>query len=140
MAAAETHPGPTPAVRRRDRALAVAGSVVAALVVWLVAGPILGDDMVVAPEGRESGAVPAGAVLVFALVSSLLGWAALAVLERLARARAKLIWTILAIVVLVVSMAPVLDVEATGETKVALALMHVAVAAVLIPGFWRTTD
>ncbi|XVQ13726.1 DUF6069 family protein [Spirillospora sp. CA-255316] len=123
--------------RRRGRAIAVAAAVLAAVLVWLVA-VAAGQDLVVAQPGRESQEVDVLPVLVFSLVSSLLGWALLAVLERFAAARALVVWTAAALVVLLVSFVPVLQVEAAGSTKATLALLHVVVAAVLVPGFRRT--
>ena len=48
-------------------------------------------------------------------------------------------WTAVAVVVLVLSFLPVAGVEASGGAKAVLALAHLAVGAVLIPLFWRTT-
>jgi hypothetical protein len=123
--------------RVRDRALGVAGAVLAALAVWVVADPLLGVDMTVSQPGQEPLVVNAGPVVFASLMSSLLGWAALALLERFT-ARGTLVWTVLAVVALVVSMLPVLTVDATDGAKVTLALLHVAVAAVLVPVFRRT--
>lgn len=71
-----------------------------------------------------------------ALAVSLLGWGARVLLDRLTR-RAPVVWTALAVLVLLVSFLPLLAVEATGAAKAILALMHVAVAAALIPVFSR---
>ncbi|HWS34812.1 MAG TPA: DUF6069 family protein, partial [Actinoplanes sp.] len=65
------------------------------------------------------------------------GWAGLAILERFTR-HAFTAWTVLALLVLAVSFVPFLGVEASTGSKVVLALTHVAVAAVLIPGFRRS--
>ncbi|WP_106396844.1 DUF6069 family protein [Actinocorallia populi] len=124
--------------RTRDRALAVAGSVVAAGAVWVVGEPLLGQELVVEQPGQEPRDLGAGAFLVFSLASALLGWALLAVLER-ATSHAARIWTAVAVAVLAVSFLPLTGVEATGGTKAVLALAHLAVGAVLIPVFWRTT-
>jgi hypothetical protein len=76
-------------------------------------------------------------VLFMSLMSALLGWASLAVLDRLT-ARGTSIWMVLAVIVLTLSFFPLAGITATGGAKVALGLMHVAVAAVLIPVFWLT--
>ncbi|MFC5752460.1 DUF6069 family protein [Actinomadura rugatobispora] len=123
--------------RRRGRVIAVAATVLAAVLVWLVA-VAAGQDLVVAQPGREAQEVDVVPVLLFSLVPSLLGWALLAALERFAAARALVVWTAAALVVLLVSFVPLLQVEAAGSTKATLALLHVVVAAVLVPGFWRT--
>ena len=58
-------------------------------------------------------------------------------MERRA-ARARRIWTGIAFVVVVLSLSLPLTAGITMSSKVALALMHVAVAAVLIPGLRRS--
>ncbi|MFB4305416.1 DUF6069 family protein [Actinomadura sp. GTD37] len=122
---------------RGARALAVAGAVAAALVVWAAGDPLLGHDLVIQQEGQEPRDLGASAIGVFALVPSLLGWALLAVLERVTPLAAR-IWTATALVFLAVSFLPVLSVHASGGSKAVLALAHVAVGAVLIPVFWWT--
>jgi Family of unknown function (DUF6069) len=125
--------------RRRNRALAVVGAVVAAVLVWVVGEPLLGYDMVIKAEGQEPQDLGASAIIMFSLFFSLLGWALLALLERVTP-RARLIWTVVALVVLAVSLFfPLFTIEASGGTKVVLTLAHVAVAAVLIPVFRATS-
>ncbi|MFC4589046.1 DUF6069 family protein [Sphaerisporangium corydalis] len=120
----------------RVRALATAGTVVATGLIWLVA-QVLDVGLVVDPRnGQPAGPIGLPIVVMFTLVLSLLGWGALAVLERLTR-RARTIWTVLALVVLAVSFVPVTFVGATAGTRIVLSLMHVAVAAVLIPSLRR---
>lgn len=121
---------------RRTRAAAVAAAVAAAALVWLIAVPLL-DLAVTVPEGPGSTTrAPLGLalVLVTAAVASLAGWALLALLERLTR-RAGAIWTGVALVVLVATMpyAP----GFTATERVVLGAMHLAVAAVLVPGLRR---
>ncbi|NDU76518.1 hypothetical protein GWI34_28415 [Actinomadura sp. DSM 109109] len=135
MTQASTHAGHRSP--RRARALAVAGAVAAALAVWAVGEPLLGQDLVVRQEGQEPRDLGAAAIGVFALVPSLLGWALLAVLERVTRLAAR-IWTAAALALLAVSFLPVISVQAPGGSKAVLALTHLAVGAVLIPVFWRT--
>ncbi|MEV4002067.1 DUF6069 family protein [Actinomadura sp. NPDC049753] len=135
MTRARTHvslrnPGPA-------RALAAAGAVAAALAVWAVGEPLLGQNLVIRQEGQEPRDLGAAAISVFALVPSLLGWALLAVLERVTRLAAR-IWTATALVLLAVSFLPLISVQAAGGTKAVLALTHLAVGAVLIPVFWWT--
>ncbi|MEV0290599.1 MULTISPECIES: DUF6069 family protein [unclassified Kribbella] len=125
--------------RRRIRALAVLGAVVAAVLVWVVGEPLLGNDMVIKAEGQEPQDLGASAFIMFSLFFSLLGWALLALLERVT-ARARLIWTVVALAFLAVSFVfPLFTIEASGGTKTVLALAHVAVAAVLVPAFRATS-
>ena len=134
----QTGGAPPARTRTRDRALAVAGAVVAAVVVWVVGEPLFGQELVVEQPGQEPRDLGAGAFLIFSLLSALLGWALLAVLEKVTPHAAR-ISTAVAVVVLVLSFLPVVSVEASGGAKAVLALAHLAVGAVLIPLFWRTT-
>jgi hypothetical protein len=132
--------GKAPAgAKRRLRAIGVAGAVVAALAVWLVGDPMLGNDLAVEQPGGKALSVGAGEVAFFALAASLLGWAFLEVLEWLT-ARAALIWTAIALLVLAASFVPLLSVDASDSTKVVLGVAHLAVGAVLIPVFRRSTQ
>ncbi|GFJ87683.1 DUF6069 family protein [Phytohabitans rumicis] len=102
--------------RRRDRALAVAGAVVAAVLVWVVGEPLLGYDMIIKVEGQEPQDLGASAIVMFSLLFSLLGWALLALLERVTP-RARLIWTVVALVFLAVSFFPPFTIEAAGGPR-----------------------
>ncbi|MFG2332671.1 DUF6069 family protein [Streptomyces sp. NPDC048604] len=108
-------------------------AVLAPVLVWLVADPLLGHPLRISDGDRtlDIGAVPAAVV---ALLASLSGWGLLAALERFGVGNAHAIWTVLAGAVLVVSFLPLLGGGMSGGTRVSLALMHLAVAAVLIPG------
>ncbi|UAC01704.1 hypothetical protein Dvina_16375 [Dactylosporangium vinaceum] len=77
-------------------------------------------------------------VVLLALVSALLGWLLLAVLERLTR-HARTIWAAVALAVLVLSFALLLDPGTPLSTRIPLGLMHVAVAAVLVPVLYATS-
>ena len=124
--------------RTRTRALAVAGAALAALVVWTVAVPILDVDLTVSPGGGSPMSVGAGTVVVAALVGALLGWALLALLEA-RTARARTLWTGAAVVALLVSLGGPLNAATATSIQVTLMLMHLAVAAVLIPALRRTS-
>jgi hypothetical protein len=121
---------------RRTRVLGVAGAMVAAVAVWIVAVPVLGTQLVVrfgdsAPQSVDFGFVVGGS-----LAAALLGWGLLVVLERFT-SNARMIWTGLAIAVLAGSLSLPLGAGTTESTKVALALMHVAAAGVLVPALRR---
>ncbi|GAB2830654.1 hypothetical protein GCM10022221_31740 [Actinocorallia aurea] len=109
----------------------------AALAVWAVGEPLLGHELVVQQKGQQPRDLGAGAIGVFALAPSLLGWALLAALERVTPLAAR-IWTAAALILLAVSFLPIIGVQASGADKAVLALTHLAVAAVLIPVFCRT--
>ncbi|ATL31269.1 DUF6069 family protein [Streptomyces formicae] len=120
---------------RRSGATALA--VVAPVLVWLVADPLLGHRLRIADGERtlDIGAVP---VAIVALLASLVGWGLLAALERVGVPRARTVWTGVACAALAVSFLPLTGDGMDGGTRVALALMHLAVAAVLIPGLGAT--
>jgi hypothetical protein len=127
----------TPTTRpRRARALAVIAAALAALAVWLVTDPLLGVDLAAPtrPGSEELLSITPALVAGTSLVVALAGWALLALLERFT-ARPRIIWTAIALLVALVSLAGPLSTLAstTAANAVALALMHLAVAAVLIP-------
>jgi hypothetical protein len=116
----------------RTRALGVVGAVLAAAAVWTVAVPLLGGHLLIRFGSGAAQNVGLDYVIGATVVTSLLGWAALALLER-RTGRARQVWTALAVAVVLVSLTLPLIAGTTVATRVALAFMHVAVAAVLIP-------
>ncbi len=121
-----------------SRAFAVGAVVLLALVVWAAAVPLLGVQLLVRTPGTSSTqAIGAGFVLAVSLLASLLGWGLLAALERLTQ-RAATIWTVAAGVVLLLSLAGPLTAAVTTGGKLTLVLLHLGVAAVLIPLLRRT--
>lgn len=123
------------AVRRRGGGLAVAGATAAAAVPWAVAA-LAGADLEVTSGGWTMD-VGLPLVLGAALVVSLAGWGLLALLQRRRPGDARRVWTIVAVTVLLLSLAGLLTADATTTTRVYLAHMHVAVGLVLIPGLRR---
>lgn len=121
----------------RARFAAVALAVIATFAVWIVAGPIIGLDLVVSFDGGATQSVGPGAVIVVSLIASLLGAASLAVLERTRSGRA--IWTVLAVLTVLLSLAGPLSAQSVDSTRLALVLMHLTVGAVLIPSLVRTS-
>jgi hypothetical protein len=122
--------------RLRVGALTVGGAVLATALLW-AAAKILGIELRVDPRnGQAPSAVGLPLTVTFTLAVGLLGWGTRALLGRLTRS-APVVWTVLAVLVLLVSFLPLFIVGATGAAKTMLALMHIAVAAVLIPAFSR---
>lgn len=117
---------------RRVRATAVAGSVLIATLLWLVAWILDVDLKVDWRNGQPSMHVGLPMVVGVALAVGVLGWGTLAVLERFLR-HARAIWTAIAVAILALSFAPLVGADAAAGTKAVLSLMHLAVAAVLIP-------
>lgn len=124
--------------RARARGLIVVGAVGAALAGWLVTVPLLGIDLRVQPGGGAAQTVEAATVLAVSLTAAVAGWALLALLERSTR-RARTTWTVLAAVVLLLSLAGPLTGAVTAAAGFVLAALHLLVGAVLIPGLRRTS-
>ncbi|MFI6810132.1 DUF6069 family protein [Streptomyces luteogriseus] len=118
---------------RRRRLGVTALTVLAPVLVWVVADPLLGHRLRIA-DGEQTLDIGAAPVAVVALFASLSSWGLLAALERFGARRARAIWAWVAGAVLAVSFLPFLGDGMDGGTRVSLALMHLAVAAVLIPG------
>jgi Family of unknown function (DUF6069) len=127
---ARRQPGSLRGTRRTIRAGAVAAATLTNGLLWLAAAA-LGVDFVLS-DSVGTVVIGLGTTLVATLIFGLLGWGTLAVLERLT-VRAATVWTVLASLVAVVSLVPIYLEGATTGTKVALALIHLAVAAVLVP-------
>ncbi len=129
-----TSTAPTPTTtapsRTRQRLLAVLAAPVAALIVWLLAVPVLGADLVV-KSGDTLQEVVAPMVVLVALVAALAGWGLLAVLERIT-ARARLVWTVVTLVFLALSLLGPLGSAANSFARTTLVCMHLVVGAVVI--------
>ena len=117
---------------RRTRPLAVLGAAAAALTVWAVAGPLAGVDLRVRFGSATVQHVGPATVAIVSILAGLAAWALLAALERFTP-RARAVWTAIALAALALSLAGPLSSGTTTATKVALAGMHLAAAAVLIP-------
>jgi hypothetical protein len=115
------------------RLLAVLLAVAATLVLWVVEVPLLGIDLHARPTpGAHAELVGPPAIIFFTLVAGLVAWGLLALLERFTPQAAK-VWTVVAVVVLLASLAGPLGGAVTATAAVGLACMHLAAAAVLIP-------
>jgi uncharacterized protein DUF6069 len=120
----------------RNRILGVAGATLAAVAVWAIEVPLLGIRLQTQFGNAAPQSVGIDAVVLSSLAGSLAGWGLLAILER-RFARARTIWTGIAIAALLASFSLPVSAGTTTTTKVALAMMHLAVAAVLIPTLRR---
>jgi hypothetical protein len=117
---------------RRTRALAVVSAAAVTLIVWAIAGPLAGVNLQVQAGTATARHVGPALVAIAALLAGLAGWALLAAMMRFTP-RARVIWTVTALVVLAVSLAGPLAGGVTTAAKLTLAAMHLAAAAVLIP-------
>jgi hypothetical protein len=117
---------------RRRRAAAVGTAVLASSLLYLVARALGTDFALTDPGATEAHALILPEIAVFALLFSLLGWGALALLERFTR-HARVIWGVLAGAVLLLSFVPIGIEQATADTRIMLTLIHIAVAVALFP-------
>lgn len=127
---------PRRSARTRSRAVTVVAAPAATAVVWL-ATRLADADLTVQVSGQPPMFVGLPFALFIALAAALAGWGSLALMERLT-GHARMWWSALAVGTLAVSFLPVMAADATTGTKASLALMHVAVAAVLITGLRRS--
>lgn len=123
--------------RFRSRLFAWLGGMIAAVVVWIIASPIAGADLVAEVAGSEQDIV-LPAVILSSLVQGGIGWAVLALLERFS-SRARTIWLVIALLVLIGAGVNAAVAALNTETAVWLNVMHLAVAAVLVPVLARTS-
>jgi hypothetical protein len=125
----------TPTRRRTLRATAMLIAAAATSVVWLLAHAA-GASFTLMASGKTL-TIGLPAVIGFTLWFSGLGWITLALLERYSGSAAKT-WTRLAAGVLLLSLVPIFAEHASAGTRTALLLIHLTVAAVLIPVFRHT--
>jgi hypothetical protein len=127
----EARPGRRPTARR---AIAVGVAVLAALLVWTVAAPVAGADLLVRSGGGTS-QVNGVDVVLASLVAGLLAWGLRALLDKLTR-RPGPAWTVGAAIALVLSVVGPLS-ATNGAAMAVLALLHLLVAGILIAGLSR---
>ncbi len=120
---------------------AVAVAVLAPLAIWGIVEGAFGTDLrAPATASGEPSDIGALAVLTASALASLVGWGLLALLERFS-GRAHSVWAVVAALVLVLSLGgPLGGTGITAASRIPLVLMHVAVAAVLIPLLYRTAS
>ncbi len=113
-------------------ALASGGAVLVTALLWAVAH-LLGVELRVDTRtGLPALAVTLPLITASTLAASLLAIATRRQLDRFTD-RATTVWTRLALTVLLVSLVPLAYVQASAAAKATLAMMHLAVAAVLVP-------
>lgn len=133
-AARATHP-----VALARSGVVVAG-VVVALVVWAVASVAVDDLRQPGFGTAPSQHLGAGVVAATSLIGGLLGWAALTVVERFT-ARGRTLWLAIVSAALLLSLGgPLSGGGVSHGNRAALALLHLAVALVVIPLLFRTSS
>lgn len=128
-----------PTVRRL---LTVTGAVLAAALAWAVIEELAGFDLQ-APAFNDSSPrqdVGLAEVIISSLGAGLVAWGLLALLERYV-GQARRIWTALAATGLVLSLGgPMSGTGIDTTNRSLLVLLHLIVAAALIPFFYRTAN
>ena len=109
-----------------------AAAMLVAAAVFTVVHSAAGVDLA-ARTGAEVQHITLPAVLIAAAVSAVAGWALLALLERLTT-RARVVWTMSAVAVVLLSLLAGPTAGVTVGAKAGLALLHLAVGAVVIGG------
>ena len=127
--------------RRKARILVATGAVLAPLAVWVVSEGLFGIDL---RSPASSNGPPAdigwAPVLMAGVVVSAAGWGLLALLERFI-SHARAVWAAVAGLVLIVSFSgPLSGSGITAGNRISLILMHLAVAAVLLPFLYGTSS
>jgi hypothetical protein len=123
-----------PLWRTRLLAILAAGAGAALVQVIAAAG---GAEMEAVVPGQ--GLMPIGVVnaIVSGLLAGGLAWGSRALLDRFAPRKAVTLWLIGASIAFVIELIPPFTAEATPGTTIALLVMHVVVAAILVPVFAR---
>lgn len=122
------------------RLLLTTGTVLAAAAAWAIIEGVAGVDLRAPAFDASTTSQDIGllAVVVSSLVASLAAWGTLALLER-SVSRPRRIWAALAIAGLFLSLGgPLSGTAIDTASRSLLVVLHVIVAAVLIPLFYRT--
>jgi hypothetical protein len=120
------------------RALSGVIAAVAALVVWVIAVPVLDIDLTTTDwQGKPMVIGPIN-IIIFSIGPALAGWATIAILERLAPNKGKLIWTIVAAAFVALSLLPLSQMGAGAA--ITLGLMHVVVGGIVIAAMRATSQ
>lgn len=127
--------------RRRRRLLAVVGGVLAAEAIWLVAEVGFGVHLQ-APAGNgypQPMDIGPATIAAASATLSLLGWGVMAVLERFT-SRARGVWLTVSLLALVASLGmPLSGAGVSAADRAVLVLMHLTVAAIVVPVLARTS-
>ena len=121
----------------RARALCAAGGALAAALAWIVEVPLLGIHLNFRFGTGHMQTIAVGQVIGVTVAASLLGWLLLALLER-RTPHARLLWTAIALAALAASLALPLAFATTASAVAGLIVMHLTVAAAVIPAMAHT--
>jgi hypothetical protein len=120
----------------QTRAKAIVAAIVANVVI-LIVGRVVNGEFPVATVGSDDQTIGFAQAIVVTVLVGLVAWGLLAVLER-TTSRAKAIWTVIAVVVFVLSLIGPLGSGVNASSKAVLAFMHVGAATTIIPMMRRS--
>jgi hypothetical protein len=123
--------------RRPTRTEAVGGAVAATLAVWLFAH-LAGVELTVRSGAGDATSVGPASVAVASLLAGLAASGLMVVLERIS-SRPRVVFTRIALLVLVLSLGGPIGLGVTAATTATLVCIHLTAAGVLIPGMARST-
>jgi hypothetical protein len=117
----------------KRRLAVVVGAVLAAVVAYLIITLAVDQDLQSpATNDQAPPDISLGPVIFVSALASLLGWGLLALLEKFT-AKARMIWTIIALVVLLLSLGgPLSGTDISTGNRIGLVVLHLVVGAVLI--------
>jgi uncharacterized membrane protein len=125
-------PAVRPLIVRRAGLTAVAAAAVTNGLLW-TAGRLAGVDFVLRDPGSTAvHPLSLAEIVGFSVLPVLAGWGSLALLRRLSR-HGDRIWIGLAAAVLLLSFVPIALEASTASTKAMLTVIHLVVAAALVP-------
>jgi hypothetical protein len=114
------------------RLIAVVGAVIGALISWIIITQAFSIELVARSGGPTMMPVGPAAVIMVSALACLVGWALLAILERKTKHAAR-IWTAIAAVVTVLSLAGPLNAGPSAAATIGLIVLHLVTAAVFVP-------
>ena len=120
------------------RIFAVHNAVVAAVVAWFVEVHVLGIHLGIRFGTGAATTLGLAQIIGVSLAVSLLGWALLSIAER-RLPRAAILWTVVAVGVVVASLALPLTATTSTTAMIGLIIMHILIGAGFIPFMYRSS-
>lgn len=121
------------------RIFAVHNAVLAAVLVWVVEVHVLGIHLGIRFGTGTATTLSIGQIIGVSLMVSLAGWALLSFMERRV-SRAATLWTLIAVGVVLASLALPLTATTSTTAMIGLIVMHLLVGAGSIPFMYRSSS
>ncbi|MGA8112845.1 MAG: DUF6069 family protein [Actinocatenispora sp.] len=118
------------------RFMTVILAMIIAAAIWIVAHPVAGVDLTV-KNGDTTQQVGIASVLLVTGLVGLVAWAGLAILEKISRRGGRVVWTVIALIVLVLSLGGPVTLATTDKARWILIALHVVVGLILITSLPR---